>query len=108
MPLSTKLPKWRTWCGALIVTLAGIGCFICVSQLLLDLVPPHHLSVIRISVVSMSSVVALGFGALALRDTSILWQVGLRSIAIGGIVAGVALIVTSMIYNWHALLGYAG
>jgi len=43
----TKLPPWRTGLGAVLAILAGIVWFVLISQALLNLLPPHRLTLAR-------------------------------------------------------------
>jgi hypothetical protein len=104
----TQLPPWRTGLGAVIGILAGIVWFVLVSQALLNLLPPHQLTLARAEKSAVLAVLLMASAAVALRDWSVFWQVALQSTAAGGLVAGVRLLVVSLFYNWHALFGDVG
>jgi hypothetical protein len=104
----TQLPPWRTGLGAVLAILAGIVWFILISQALLDLLPPHHLTLVRAETFVALAVLLVAGAAVTLRDWSMFWQVALQSTAAGGLVAGVNLLVRPLFYNWHALFGDVG
>jgi hypothetical protein len=79
-----------------------------ISQALLDLLPPHHLTLVRAETFVALAVLLVVGAAVALRDWSMFWQVALQSTAAGGLVAGVNLLVRPLFYNWHALFGDVG
>jgi len=104
----TKLPPWRTGLGAVLAILAGIVWFVLISQALLNLLPPHRLTLARAEISVALAVLLVVGAAVALRDWSMFWQVALQSTAAGGLVAGVNLLVRPLFYNWHALFGEVG
>jgi hypothetical protein len=104
----TQLPPWRTGLGAVLAILAGIVWFVFVSQALLDLLPPHHLTLVRAETFVALAVLLVAGAAVTLRDWTMFWQVALQSTAAGGLVAGVNLLVRPLFYNWHALFGDVG
>ena len=87
----THLPSWRTGLGTVLAILAGIVWFVLISQALLDLLPPHHLTLLRAETSVALAVLLVVGAAVALRDWSMFWQVSLQATAAGGLVAGVNL-----------------
>jgi hypothetical protein len=104
----TQLPQWRTGVGAVLAILAGIILLVLISQALLSLLPPHTFTLRRAETSAAIALLLVVGAAVALRDRSILWQVALQSIAAGGLVAGVNLLVRPLFYDWHVLFGDVG
>jgi hypothetical protein len=101
----TQLPPWRTGLGAVLGILAGIVWFVLISQALLNLLPPHHFTLVRAETSAAIALLLVVGAAVALRDWSMFWQVALQSTAAGGLVAGVNLLVRPLFNNWHELFG---
>jgi hypothetical protein len=104
----TKLSPWRTGFGSVLSILAGIVWFVLISQALLNLLPPHHFTLVRAETSAAIALLLVVGAAVTLRDRSMFWQVALQSTAAGGLVAGVNLLVRSLFNNWHALFGDVG
>jgi hypothetical protein len=77
-------------------------------QLLSDLFSPFPSSPMRALIGLVVSVVMLVIAAYSLADASVLWQVGLQSLAASGLVFGTVLIYVALRHDWHVLLGSTG
>ena len=105
---SARPQAWRLGCVTVLIILGRIGLFVCGTRLLLGFDLALELPLMRLLTGLVGSALLVALAGFLVRDSSVLFQVGLQSLAASGVASGGLSIYGSLREDGHGVLGSHG
>lgn len=104
----TQRSERRHFVASALIILSAIGLFAVLLQVTSAIVLPPHRLTLRVLWVALAACLLLFGACVALKDSSLLWQVPLQSFAAAAVTLGAGLILMTAFNDWHLLMGALG
>jgi hypothetical protein len=100
---SGKLSDKRTLIGAAVLIITRIVLVVALTQLFVSLIPSWTMPALRIVIALLVSGLGLYALTVIFRDSSLIWQLALQSVAFAGVGVGVGFLLKVLFTDWRLL-----